>query len=195
MSLPNDAQRIVEGLAKIESPNPNYDDPYNKKRCARQLVRKHYQFKTASVAANAALVANVSEKIEMHANGRVIAAVFNPDTTLDVSANAANYATIAARAIYARAANGDVGNGVVGNTLASATLRPTANGGTGNLVVGGGYALTVDPDACRFSRGQALGPGVAQTAGGIAVPAGSWTFHTEEEGPDFSESNVAGWAV
>lgn len=195
MALPNDAQRAAEAIAKLEASNPEYDTDAAKKQAPRLMIRKHYQFKTANVAANAAIVGNVSEKIEMHANGRVLAATFNPDFTLDVSANASNYATMALKPVHSRFANGAAGNGATGTATASATLRPTANGGTGNLSVGVGYPLTVDADNARYTRGQCLAPDIAQTNGGIAAVAGSWTVHVEEEDVDFVGAGLAGWGV
>jgi hypothetical protein len=76
--------------------------------------------------------------------------------------------------------------GVIGNTIAVANTDTAASGGTGDLVAGQSFSLTVDTssDNNRVAAGSWVGVAVAPIASGVAVGATSWCIDYEEEGPD-----------
>lgn len=177
MAIPNDMIRITKGLSKLEGSADDYDD--DQKIAARTLIRQTIHFETASVLANGADVVapNAGQSQRMYANGRVLGAYFIPR----VAATAAgpHNATMAVKSLHA--------NGVTNATLATQTTNTTANGGTGNLVVGVPAELTVATanggDDARFTKGTVIGVTVTQNSNGVAMGAGTFVVDIELEGP------------
>ena len=172
----NDMRRIVTGLTRIENSSPEYDG--SKKDAAVTLIRRTLKFATAALNANASnLVApNATTSQERAiANGRVLGAIFLP--TANVTAAGGDNGTVALAKLHA--------NGVTATpALASATSNTSANGGTGNLVIGVGATLTVADGAnARFTKGQILAPELTQNASGVALPTGTLVVDVELEGP------------
>jgi hypothetical protein len=173
MAYPNDMSRIVQGLSKLEAPNPDYTG--SPKNAARALIRRSICFSTASVNANGsnAIRANAAASQRMMANGRVLGAYFIPQGT--ATAATANNANMKVSTVYA--------NGVVNTVLASLTTNTTANGGSGDLAAGVAITLTVtDLANSRFTKGTVIGPEITQNSSGVAMPAGTIQVDFELEG-------------
>ncbi len=175
MSRHNDARRIADALASLDSGSNEYDG--SPKLAAVTLIRRSIVFPTVSCLANGsdAVAANaVPTKHRAIANGRVLGAYFLP--TVAATAHATNNAQIEVVQLQA--------NGVPASVaLAAANTAPTANGGTGNVAVGIGLSLTVASGANgRFLKGVLLAPKVSQNSGGVAMGAGSIQVDIELEG-------------
>ena len=172
----NDMRRVATGLVRLEGSSGEYDGSV--KDAAVTLIRRTFKFATAAVNANAsnALLPNATVGQErMIANGRVLGAYFIP--TANVTAAGGDNATIAVSKLHAA-------NGVAQTpALASVTSNTTANGGTGNMVLGVAKSLTVANGAnARFSKGEVLAPYLSQNASGVALPTGTLVVDVELEG-------------
>jgi hypothetical protein len=132
---------------------------------------------TAATNANAsnAILANASlSQWRAPGNGRVVSAHFI--AALAATAAGGNNATIAAIKLHA--------NGFSNIATASQTTNTSANGGTGNLVIGVPAALTVTDKAnARFTRGTVIAPQVSMNSSGVAMGAGTLELVVELEQP------------
>lgn len=176
MSRHNDMRRVVDGLTKLENSSTAYDGAV--KNAAVTLIRRSISFSTASLHANAANVLTPNQTQGQHramANGRVLGAYFL--ATANVTAAGGNNATIAVAKLHA--------NGVAQTpALASVTSNTSANGGSGNIVLGVSTALTVESGAnARFAKGEIIAPQLTQNSAGVALPAGTLHVDVELEGP------------
>lgn len=172
----NDMRRIADALTNLENSSTAYDTTPGK--AAVTLIRRSIPFSVAAVNANGNNVVAANASPSMHraiANGRVLGAYFLP--TANATAHAANNAQIGVVKLEA--------NGVpVSTALATANTAPTANGGTGNIVLGVDAALTVASGAnARFTKGQILAPQVTMNSAGVALAAGTIQIDVELEGP------------
>lgn len=174
MALPNDMSRIVGALGRAETSSAQYTT--TAKRAARNLVRAVYHIATVAAAANGSTdtVSNATTAWYARANGRVLAAYFQP--TADATAEATNYVTIALHRL--------TGAGGAGTAVATTDTRPVANSGYGNITKATTVTLTLDGPNANFTRGQLLAPHIDQVAAGVALSAGTMIFEVEYEGVD-----------
>ena len=176
MALPNDMQRVAEGLAKLEASNPEYD--HDVKKAARRLVRRTYNLGVSSAVnanGNNAIVANAAPGIRMPTAGRMLAAYFTCQST--ITAASGNNATLAIKPLLA--------NGLTGNACATINTNTTGNGGSGDVAKGVPVTVTAATGANgRYAKGTYLGVDISENSSGVAVPAGSWTIDVEEEDSD-----------
>ncbi len=181
MTFPNDSSRIAKALVNLESGASDYTSttPSGPAKGAQSLIRKTYQItQVASVLANGddAIVANNAPSIYFKNPVRVLGVTIQ--NRVAVTSNAANYMNFSLKPVS--------NVGVIGNTIATFTTKTSASGGTGNLVAGQKFSLTVDTANSndRVAAGTWVGVAVAPTASGVAVGATSWAIDVEEEGPD-----------
>lgn len=182
MTFPNDSSRIAQGLENLETPNAgNYTatTPSGPAKAARSLIRKTFCIaQVASVLANGddAIVANAAPSVFFKNPVRILGVTVQNRVAL--TSNNANYQTLALKPVS--------NVGVIGNTIASITTKTAASGGTGNLVAGQKFSLTVDTTTNndRVAANTWVGVSIAPTASGVAIGATSWAIDYEEEGPD-----------
>ncbi len=180
MTYPNDSYRIAKGIANLETASNEYTgtEPAVKK-AAQSLIRKTYCItEVASVLANGdnAIVANVAPSIYFKNPVRVLGVTIQNRTSL--TSNTGNFQTLSLKPVSSV--------GVIGNTIATFTTKTAASGGTGNLVPGQKFSLTVDTanGNDRVAAGTWVAPAIAPTSSGVAIGATSWAIDVEEEGPD-----------
>ena len=172
MALPNDASRMADVLAGNAASDPAFTN--NTKRVGRRLIRRTYFLSAGTGQTNAngsnATLANANPCMRFPVAGRVLGvyATFASNAT----AAGGNNATISLVPLAA---------GVSGTTIATQTTNTSANGGTGNIVIGVPAALTVDLANNRYAANSTLAFQVAQNASGVAMGIGSYTIDVEEE--------------
>ncbi len=181
MTFPNDSSRIAKSLINLESGTSDYTStgPSGPARAAQSLIRKTYQItQVASVLANGddAIVANAAPSIFFKNPVRVLGVTVQSRGT--VTSNTANYQNFSLKPVSSV--------GVIGNTIATFTTKTAASGGTGNLVAGQKFSLTVDTATSndRVAANTWVGVAIAPSGTGVAVAATSWAIDVEEEGPD-----------
>lgn len=171
----NDMSRIAGAVSKLESSSTEYTGDV--KTAARTLIRRTIPLYTAAVNANGnnAFLANAGPQQRMIANGRVLGAYFLP--TANATAAATNNAVISVGKL-------NTSTGVTSANVCSQVTNTTANGGTGNLVLGVATTLTVtDLANARFTRGQSLGASIVMNGSGVAIATGTIQLDVELEGP------------
>lgn len=174
MSFPNDMSRIAAGLEKLEVSNPSYTA--NPKKAARNLIRKTYVLgQVASVLANGddAIVANNAPSVYFKNAVRVMGVTIQNRVAVTASSDCMEFSLKPVTSV-----------GVIGTTIAVANTDAAASSGTGDLVAGQSFSLTVDADNARVAAGTWVGVAIAPIAAGVAVGATSWALDVEEEGPD-----------
>ncbi len=181
MAFPNDSSRIAQALVNLESGALGYTStvPAGPAKAAQSLIRRTYCIpQVASVLANGddAIVANVAPSVFFKNPVRVLGVTIQ--NRVAATAHADNYMNFSLKPVSSV--------GVIGNTIATFTTKTTASGGTGNLVAGQKFSLTVDTANSnnRVAANTWVGVAVAPTASGVAVGATSWAIDVEEEGPD-----------
>lgn len=178
MGLPNNASRIVDAIANLESSSTDYDSDSNgkaKRKAARTLIRRSFSFAITAVNANGnnAIASNAAPSVRMMTAGRVLGAYLVPQGT--ATAAGADNAVFAVHKLD--------GTGNAGTSVASITTNTVANGGSGNLAKAATVTLTVTDIAnARFSRGALLAPNVSQNGNGVSTPAGTLQVDVELEG-------------
>ena len=179
MAFPNDSSRIARGIQNLETSTTDYTSttPSGPAKAARSLIRKTYCItQVASVLANGddAIVANAAPSVYFKNPVRVLAVTIQNRTSVTSSiANIMNFSLKPVSNV-----------GVIGTTIATQTTKTLASGGTGNLVPGQTFSLTVDAGNSRVAAGTWVGVAVAPSSSGVAVGATSWAIDVEEEGPD-----------
>ncbi len=180
MTFPNDSSRIAQGIENLETASVSYTGTAPAvARASRSLIRKTYMIGTVpSVLANGddAIVANAAPSVYFKNPVRVLGVTIQNRVAL--TSNNANYQNLSLKPIS--------NVGVIGNTIATFTTKTAASGGTGNLVAGQKFSLTVDTATSndRVAAGTWVGVAIAPTASGVAIGATSWAIDVEEEGPD-----------
>lgn len=176
MPLPNDQSRITDGLAKLETSNPNYTNA-RKEVASRQLIRKQYVFNKPAVDGAAATVTAYTAANGMRAKsaGRILGVSIASQGALTVDAT--NNAAI--KAISA--------DGLGGAEVVGATLTTDVASGFGNWVAGsckGPGAVAALQTSRQYAIGAWLGFSIAKNGTGVAVPVCQIIVDVEEEGPD-----------
>ncbi len=176
MAFPNDSSRITDGIASLEASVPTYGNAKGSLPAARSLIRRTYLLQTLPVGAAAAnvIVANSGPAVFFKQPGRVMGVTIQPGSA--VLGNISNFLNYAVRAVS--------NVGAIGNTIAIRSTNDVASGGTGNLVAGQQFNLTVDAANARVGANTWVGLHIGITTGGIAGGACTWAIDVEEEGPD-----------
>jgi hypothetical protein len=181
MAFPNDSSRIARALVNLESGTSDYTSttPSGPTKAARSLIRKTYCLtEVPSVLANGdnAIVANAAPSVYFKNAVRVLGVTVQNRTSL--TSSIANIQTLSLKPVS--------NVGVIGNTIATMTTKTSASGGTGNLVPGQKFSLTVQTanGDDRVAAGTWVGVAIAPSSSGVAIGATSWAIDVEEEGPD-----------
>ncbi len=176
MSYPNDSSRIARGVGNLETSCTDYTG--TSAAAAKSLIRKTYILgQVASVLANGddLIVANAAPSVYFKNPVRVMGVTIQNRVAVTASSDCMQFSLKPVSSI-----------GVIGNTIAVANTDISASSGTGDLVVGQSFSLTVDTSTNndRVAAETWVGVAVAPIGAGVAVGATSWAIDVEEEGPD-----------
>jgi hypothetical protein len=169
MANPNDASRLARDVGNIMS----YDYTLERAVVAvKGLIRERLFFPVVPVdaLANTTVAANVNYSLVMPKAGRVINAGLI--SSANVTSNATAYKVLS---IHSQA----------GVALATQNTQPTANSGTGNIVVGTATTIlanTTTDNSARFAAGDPLYVVTEIASTGVALGITRWYVDVEWEG-------------
>lgn len=172
MALPNDMQRITNGVAALEVSNPNYIQATTIP--ARNLIRRTIVLPKPAVdgAAGTATAYTAAYLVRMRVAGRILGAYVEPNGA--VTADATNNATVSVVSA----------DGLGGAQVVAATLTTDVAGGAWVAGVTKTATLSATAANLRWAAGAVLGFAISKAGTGVAVPISNIIVDIEEESAD-----------
>lgn len=172
MALPNDMQRISNGLAKLEVSDPTYTQA--SVIPARNLIRRTIVFSKAAVDGSAAATTAYTAA---------------PTTRNRVAGRVLGFYVIPAGAVTADGTNNAVvslvsADGLGGAQVVAATLTTDIAGGNWAAGVIKTGVLSATAANLRYAAGSILGFAISKGGTGVAVPISQLVVDIEEESAD-----------
>ena len=172
MALPNDMQRISNGLAKLEVSDPTYSQA--SVIPARSLIRRTIILPkvAADAAAATATTYQTSFTVRSRVAGRLLAAYVVP--TAAVTADPTNNATVS----FVSA------DGLGGAQVVAATLTTDVAGGSWVAGVTKTATLSATAANLRWAAGAVLSFAITKAGTGVVLPISQIILDIEEESAD-----------